>query len=113
MIHQDLAPVGDTYWVQRQNAPTPTSGTIVTINDVSPTADRYNLAIVEVLPASASGSTYTISGSITPATNGLGATMTLTHNTTVITSVAADTAPIPLHPAKSGFTFSPTSQSVT
>jgi YVTN family beta-propeller protein len=50
MVHQYLASVGDTYWIQRQNAPTPISGTNVTINDTAPTGDRYNLSIVEVLP---------------------------------------------------------------
>jgi outer membrane protein assembly factor BamB len=50
LVHQDLAPVGDTYWVQMENAPTPLSGTSVTINDTAPTTDRYNLSIVEVLP---------------------------------------------------------------
>ena len=51
LVHQDLAPVGDTYWVQRQNAATPVSGTTVTINDTAPTTDRYNLTICEVLPS--------------------------------------------------------------
>jgi parallel beta-helix repeat protein len=51
VVHQDLAPVGDTYWVQRQNAPTLLSGTSVTINDTAPAGDRYNLAICEILPA--------------------------------------------------------------
>jgi hypothetical protein len=51
VVYQYLAPVGDTYWVQRQNAPTPLSGTSVTINDTAPTGDRYNLAICEVLAA--------------------------------------------------------------
>jgi hypothetical protein len=51
VVHQYLAPVGDTYWVQRQNASTPLSGTSVTINDTAPTGDRYNLAICEVLVA--------------------------------------------------------------
>jgi len=51
MVHQYLATVEDTYWVQRQNSTTPTSGTVVTINDTAPTGDRYNLTIVEVLPA--------------------------------------------------------------
>jgi len=37
--------------VQRQTSTTPASGTVVTINDTAPTTDRYNLAIVEVLPA--------------------------------------------------------------
>jgi len=50
LVHQYLAPVGDTYWVQRQNVVTPTSGTVVTINDTAPTTDQYNLSIVEVLP---------------------------------------------------------------
>ena len=51
MVHQYLATVGDTYWVQRQTNPTPVSGTSVTINDTAPTSDRYNLSICEVLPA--------------------------------------------------------------
>jgi hypothetical protein len=51
LVHQYLAPVGDTYWVQRQNAATATSGTTVTINDTAPTTDRYNLTICEVLPS--------------------------------------------------------------
>jgi hypothetical protein len=50
MVHQYLATVGDTYWVQSQTAPTPVAGTVVTINDTAPTTDRYNLTIVEVLP---------------------------------------------------------------
>jgi hypothetical protein len=45
LVHQYLATVGDTYWVQRQSSPTPTSGTTVTINDTTPTTDRYNLPL--------------------------------------------------------------------
>jgi hypothetical protein len=52
VVHQDLAPIGDTYWVQIQNSTTPLSGTTVTINDTAPTKDRYNLAICEIVPAS-------------------------------------------------------------
>lgn len=48
MVHQYLAPVGDTYWVQRQTATTPALGTTVTINDTAPTVDRYNLSIIEI-----------------------------------------------------------------
>jgi hypothetical protein len=51
MVHQYLATVGDTYWVQRQNSTTPLAGTVVTINDTLPTSDRYDLSICEVLPA--------------------------------------------------------------
>jgi hypothetical protein len=49
LVHQYLSPVGDTYWVQRQSAVTPASGTTVTINDTAPTGDRYNLTICEIL----------------------------------------------------------------
>jgi hypothetical protein len=48
LVHQYLSPVGDTFWMQRQSAVTPVSGTTVTINDTSPTGDQYDLAIVEV-----------------------------------------------------------------
>jgi hypothetical protein len=49
VVDQYLAPAGDTYWVQRQNSPTPASGTVVTINDTAPTTDQYNLALIEIL----------------------------------------------------------------
>jgi hypothetical protein len=65
LVHQDLAPVGDTFWVQMQSGPTFVSGTSVTINDTAPTADRYNLAIAEVLPSSAP--TFSISGAVSGA----------------------------------------------
>src|SRR2546426_131149 len=73
LVHQALAPVGDTYWVQRQSSPTPLSGTSVTINDTAPTGDRYNLSIVEVLPpAGSGGSTFRISGALSPPGSGSG-----------------------------------------
>jgi len=51
LVHQNLSPAGDTYWVQRQNTSTPVSGTTVRINDTAPTGDRYNLSICEVRQA--------------------------------------------------------------
>jgi outer membrane biosynthesis protein TonB len=51
LVHQDLSPAGDTYWVQMQNSPTAWSGTTVTISDAAPSADRFNLSLCEVLPA--------------------------------------------------------------
>jgi len=48
LVDQDLAPVGDTYWVQRQNATTPNSGTSVTMNDTAPASDQWNLALIEI-----------------------------------------------------------------
>jgi hypothetical protein len=50
LVHQDLAPVGDTYWVQMQNAPVPLSGTSTTVGDSAPVTDRFNLAAVEIVP---------------------------------------------------------------
>lgn len=51
IVHQDLSPSSDTYWVQMQQSPTAWSGTNVTINDVAPNIDRFNLSLCEVLPA--------------------------------------------------------------
>ena len=51
VFHQYFSTLGDTYWFQRQNATTPASGTVATINDTAPTTDRYNLSICEILPA--------------------------------------------------------------
>jgi hypothetical protein len=48
MVHQYLAPVGDTYWVQRTAALTPLAGTTVRLNDTAPTSDRYNFTICEI-----------------------------------------------------------------
>jgi hypothetical protein len=49
LVHQYLAPVGDTYWVQRTNTPVAASGTVTTINDTAPTTDQYNLSVCEIL----------------------------------------------------------------
>ena len=43
---------GDTFWVQSQSATTPSAGTVVPISDAGPTTDQWNLAAVEVTPAS-------------------------------------------------------------
>jgi hypothetical protein len=42
---QSTDPVGDTYWAQSTNAPTPGSGTSVTLNDTAPTTDPYNFVL--------------------------------------------------------------------
>ena len=41
--------IGDTFWVQRTTNPVGATGTVVTINDTAPTADRYNLTLCEIL----------------------------------------------------------------
>jgi hypothetical protein len=50
LVHQYFSATGDTYWVQMRNTTTLVKGTVVTINDTAPTGDRYNLAIVEIVP---------------------------------------------------------------
>jgi hypothetical protein len=47
LVHQYLAPSA-TLWVQMNNSPVASKGTRVTVNDSSPTDDRYNLTIVEI-----------------------------------------------------------------
>ena len=55
MVHQDLSPTGDTYWVQRTTAPTPRRELVVTLNDTAPTGHMFNFTAVEVLASGASG----------------------------------------------------------
>jgi hypothetical protein len=49
LVHSYLAPIQDTYWVQRLTTLS-LGGTRVTINDTAPTSDQYNLSICEILP---------------------------------------------------------------
>ena len=53
-VDEDLATSGDTFWVQRQTTSTASNGTRVTINDTAPTTDRWNLSLIEILPAASS-----------------------------------------------------------
>jgi hypothetical protein len=48
LVHQYMPPINDTYWVQRTISPSGPSGTVVTLNDLAPTSDRWNLAAVEI-----------------------------------------------------------------
>ena len=123
LVHQYLSSNGDTYWVQRQTATTPLSGTSVTINDTAPTTDRYDLSTVEVLPALGSAPpTYTVSGTITPTAGGNGATVELngpgSAETTANSSGSYTFSGIAngsytVTATKTGYAFSPTSVSVT
>ncbi len=49
MVHQNLDPNDYTTWVQRQNATIQPAGTVVTINNIAPVSDRWNLSIVEIM----------------------------------------------------------------
>ena len=120
LIHQYLSPPGDTYWVQQLGATTPVSGTVVTINDVAPTTDRYDLALVEVRPPVISN--LSISGTISPAAGGAGSTVSLTG--TASATVTADSSgnfnfgslqagSYTVTPSKTGFLFTPANQAVT
>jgi len=122
LIHQDLASTGDTYWVQMQTIAIPASGTMVTISDTAPTKDKFNLSIVELLASVSSAPTWSLSGTLSPAAGGSGATVTLSGASSA--SVVADAngnysfsglvnGSYTVTPAKSGFTFNPANQAVT
>ncbi|MGA8341262.1 MAG: carboxypeptidase regulatory-like domain-containing protein, partial [Candidatus Sulfotelmatobacter sp.] len=126
MVHQFLANVGDTYWVQRESNATSLSGTSVTLNDSAPTGDRYNLTIVEVLPAAAGTvgtyGTYGIFGTLSPSAQGSGATVTLSGTASGTTTAdgsgnygfsGLSNGSYTVTPSKSGYSFSPTAQSAT
>lgn len=122
VLHQYLATIGDTYWVQQQIAPTPFSGSPVFINDISPVTDRYNLSIVEILASAVSGGgNFSVSGSVTPTGDGSGSKMTLTQSGTTVSTVTVDglgnyvftglaNGTYTVTPSKSGDTFTPASQ---
>src|SRR6185436_11858054 len=88
MVHE-FASTGltDTYWVQRRTSTTPTSGTSVTINVTAPTAERYNLTIVEVLPLVSNVPTVTLTAPSDGATLSGNATISATA-TAAIGSIA-------------------------
>lgn len=120
LVNQYLPSVGDTYWVQMQNAPTASSGATVFINDTAPTGDRYNLSLVEILAPQ----TYSVSGSISPSSLGAGALLTLTQNGVDVSTTTADSlgnfvfSSIPngiyvISALKVGYVFTPTSQTIT
>ena len=124
MVHQLLATVADTYWVQRQSSTTSLSGTSVSINDTAPTSDRYNLAIVEILAAAGGATAGSISGTISPAANGSGATITLSQSGTTVATTTVGAAgtysfssvvngTYTVTPSNAGYVFAPSSQSVT
>ena len=124
VVHQYLAPVGDTYWVQTQSGPILLSGTTVSINDTAPTRDRYNLSIVEILAAAGGTTTGSISGTISPAANGNGATITLSQSGTTVATTTVGAAgtysfssvvngSYNVTPSNAGYVFTPPSQSVT
>ena len=124
LVNQYLATVGDTYWVQRQSAPTAASGTTVTINATAPTTDRYNLTVVEVLATPVAGTTFSVAGAIAPASLGSAATVTLAQTGTTISTATVDASgnylfptvangTYTVTPVKAGVSFSPPSQTVT
>ena len=120
LIHQYLSSTGDTFWSQRQNATTGLSGTVVTINDTAPTADSFNLQLVEVL-ASVAGP-YSISGTISPVSGGAGATVTLSGAASLSTTAdgsgnytftGLNHGTYTITPQNTGYVFTPPSQTVT
>jgi Domain of unknown function (DUF4082)/Bacterial Ig domain/Glycosyl hydrolases family 16 len=42
---------GDTFWAQYQTSQGAAAGSKVTVNDLAPTGDRWNLAAIEIVPA--------------------------------------------------------------
>lgn len=122
ILHEYLTATGDTYWMQRLDAPVATAGSTAVINDTAPTTDRYNLSLLEVRPPSTATATYSLSGTLTPATLAAGSTVTLSGAANA--SVTADAAgnfsfnSLPdgsyiVTPSQSGVVFTPASQPVT
>jgi hypothetical protein len=122
LLHQYLTPTGDTYWVQMQTNPVALAGTAITINDTKPTNDSFNLSICEILPAAATGPTWSISGTTNPIAGGSGATIALSGAATASTLADASgnyafsglaNGSYTVTPSQTGFTFTPANKAVT
>ena len=50
LFDQDLASVGDTYWVQSQASAGNAAKTFVNLNDTAPTNDRWDFSAIEIIP---------------------------------------------------------------
>jgi hypothetical protein len=50
IVHESVTNTADTYWVQRYSGPVQNAGTLVTLSDTEPTADRFNFVAVEIIP---------------------------------------------------------------
>ena len=55
LVHQDLSPTGDTYWVQRMNVPTPGPGHACDTERHGSDGNEFNFTAVEILLGSAVG----------------------------------------------------------
>lgn len=60
LVDQYLSPSRDTYWTQNQTAVTPVAGTVVTLNDTAPMNDRWDLSLIEILPATIDATAPTV-----------------------------------------------------
>ena len=83
IVHQYLATVNDTYWVQRQNTASAPSGTTVSINDTAPTGDKYDLAVVEILPATSVTTNPDFGLSVSPSSQSVQPGSTATYTATI------------------------------
>jgi hypothetical protein len=78
LVHQLLCGAAGqtcTLWVQQVPTLIPASGTAVTINDTAPTADAYNLSLVEVRPVATA--TAPVITSLAPTSGPIGTSVTI------------------------------------
>jgi uncharacterized protein (TIGR03437 family) len=90
LVHQALiksSAGSETFWVQMQNNPAPIAGATVTMNDTNPAAGRYNLSIVEVLPATSGSGQGPVSATTSAVSNiqSAGEALNLASGKTVLT----------------------------
>ena len=90
MVHQWVdTTVGDTFWLQASSALT-TAGSLVRLDDTSPTTDQWNFTAVEIVP-SAPPAALTISNVLV--TNRTSSSATVTWTTNVEASSRVDYGP--------------------
>ncbi len=107
LLDQNTDALGDTYWAQDATAPT-TAGVDVTLSDLAPTTDNFDLAAVEVRAAAGSspGTTGTTTTNPAPTTTAPAPTTTApSPTTTTPTTTGAVPAGVVLAPIDGGTDF--------
>jgi hypothetical protein len=119
LVNQHLS-ADSTYWVQRRALTTPAAGSTVTLNTTAPTTRRWQMAAVEIVAAVPSPVTHGISGSVSPAAIGAGATVSLSNGQSTTADGTGNysftdlaNGAYTVTPSKSGFLFTPVNQSIT
>ena len=106
LVAEYLAPVGDTYWVQRSDTAVTAPGPVI-VADTAPTRDRFNLAAVEILPQPNSAVLATSQSAPGAPTSSPSPTSKATSSPSAVQTVVVSPTPVAASTATAGPTVAP------